>query len=77
MTTQYTGATAVTTVAQSGMTPVSNVTVFLPVDFPLLDNQLLVDLGLPDIGLQEIETGLSEMLPEILPEIGLPREDQE
>ena len=62
VTTQYAGATAVTTVVQSGMTPVSSVTVFLPVDSPLLDNQSIADLGLPEIG-------LSEMLPEILPEI--------
>ena len=63
VTTQYAGATAVTTVVQSGMTPASNVTDFLPVDFPLLDNQSLADLGLPEI------------FPEI--ELGLPREHQE
>ena len=68
VTTQYAGATAVTTVVQSGMAPVSNVTDFLPVDFPLLDNQSLADLGLPDFGLSEI---LSEI------ELGLPREHLE
>ena len=44
VTTQYAGVTAVTTVAQSGMTPVSSVSALLPADFPLVDNQ---DLGLP------------------------------
>ena len=58
MTTQYAGATAVTTVAQSGMTPVSSVSALLPADFPLVDNQILPDLGLPEIGLPEIELGL-------------------
>ena len=47
VTTQYAGATAVTTVAQSGMTPVSSVSALLPADFPLVDNQTLPDLGLP------------------------------
>ena len=47
VTTQYAGATAVTTVAQSGMTPVSSVSALLPADFPLVDNQRLPGLGLP------------------------------
>ena len=47
VTTQYAGATAVTTVAQSGMTPVSSVSALLPADFPLVDNQRLPDLDLP------------------------------
>ena len=70
VTTQYAGATAVTTVAQaqSGMTPVSSVSALLPADFPLVDNQILPDLGLPDFGLSEI---LSEI------ELGLPREHLE
>ena len=73
MTTQYAGATAVTTVAQSGMTPVSSVSALLPADFPLVDHQILPDLGLPDLGLPDF--GLSEILSEI--ELGLPREHQE
>ena len=68
MTTQYAGATAVTTVVQSGMTPVSSVSALLPAYFPLVDHQILPDLGLPDFGLSEI---LSEI------ELGLPREHQE
>ena len=68
VTTQYAGATAVTTVAQSGMTPVSSVSALLPAYFPLVDHQTLPDLGLPDFGLSEI---LSEI------ELGLPREHQE
>ena len=68
VTTQYAGATAVTTVAQSGMAPVSSTSALLPENFPLLDNQSLADLGHPDFGLSEI---LSEI------EFGLPREHQE
>ena len=47
VTTQYAGATAVTTVTQSGMKPVSSVSALLPADFPLVDNQRLPGLGLP------------------------------
>ena len=73
MTTQYAGATAVTTVVQSGMTPVSSVSALLPENFPLVDNHSLADLGLPDLGLPDL--GLPEIFPEI--ELGLPREHQE
>ena len=51
VTTQYAGVTAVTTVAQSGMAPVSSVSALLPEDFSLVDNQILADLGIPEIGL--------------------------
>ena len=69
MTTQYAGVTAVTTVVQSGMAPVSSTSALLPENFPLVNDQILPDFGIPEIGL-EIEIG-----PEI--ELGLPREHQE
>ena len=49
VTTQYAGATAVTTVVQSGMTPVSSVSALLPENFPLVNDQILPDFGIPEL----------------------------